>query len=160
MKKTENGTNKSISFSLLEIKKIRFYQSNYLDFGLSKEDVLKGNLKIGVNFELSPNEEIISLFLKLDFCHADHELFGIETIHKYKIKDFKNTIQYDENKTFNVPDEIMKLWIGIAISDTRGMLVILNSDSEYSRIILPLINLDAFLRSIKKSMKIGQYSEL
>lgn len=150
---------KSIRFRLLEIKKIRFYQSNYLDFGLSKEDVLKGNLKIGVNFELSPNEEIISLFLKLDFCHADHELFGIETIHKYKIKDFKNTIQYDENKTFNVPDEIMKLWIGIAISDTRGMLVILNSDSEYSRIILPLINLDAFLRSIKKSMKIGQLSE-
>ena len=160
MEKTENGTNKSISFSLLEIKKTRFYQSNYLDFGLSKEDVLKGNLKIDVNFELSPNEETISLFLKLDFCHTDHELFGIETVHKYKIKDFKNAIQYDENKTFNVPDEIMKLWIRIAISDTRGMLVILNSDSEYSRIILPLINLDAFLRSIKKSMKIGQYSEL
>ncbi len=150
---------KSIRFRLLEIKKNRFYQSNYLDFALSKEDVLKGNLKIGVNFELSPNEETISLVLKLDFCHADHELFGIETVHKYKIKDFKNAIQYDENKTFNVPDEIMKLWIGIAISDTRGMLVILNSDSDYSRIILPLINLDAFLRSIKKSMKIGQSSE-
>ena len=144
---------KSIRFRLLEIKKIRFYQSNYLDFGLSKEDVLKGNLKIGVNFELSPNEETISLFLKLDFCHTDHELFGIETVHKYKIKDFKNAIQYDENKTFNVPDEIMKLWIGIAISDTRGMLLILNSYSEYSRITLPLINLDAFLRSIKISRK-------
>ena len=149
---------KSIRFRLLEIKKIRFYQNNYLDLGLIKEDVQKGNMKIGVNFKIVPDEETISLFLKMDFCHTEHELFGIETVHKYKIKDFKHAIQYNENKTFNVPDEIMKLWIGIAISDTRGMLVILNSGSDYSRIILPLINLDAFLRSIKKSMKIEQSS--
>ncbi len=138
---------------LLEIKKIRFYQSNYLDFGLSIEDVLKGNLKIGVNFELSPSEETISLFLKLDFCHTEHELFGIETVHKYKIKDFKNAIQYDDNKNFNVPDEIMKLWLSIAISDTRGMLVILNADHEYSKIIIPLIHLDTFMKSLKEKQK-------
>jgi len=144
---------KDVQFRLVEIKKVRFYQNDYTEFGLTQTDILKGSLNLGVNFELKPKEETITIFLVADFCKNNHKLFGIATSHTFKVKNFEDSIKFNKKGVYNLPDDLMKLWLSIAISDTRGMLVILNADHEYSKIILPLIHLDTFMKNLKEKQK-------
>ncbi|MFA4839533.1 MAG: hypothetical protein WC703_08670 [Candidatus Neomarinimicrobiota bacterium] len=138
-----------IQFKLVEIRKNNFVQNDYREFGFSENDVLHGQGRLNVKFELVPNEEFFSIILNMDYLKNDHVLFGIETLHKYGVKNFRSALNFKESGQFTVSDDVMKLWLQIAINDTRGMLVILNSDHEYSKIIMPLIDLNAFIQSLK-----------
>ncbi|PIS30351.1 MAG: hypothetical protein COT43_02030 [Candidatus Marinimicrobia bacterium CG08_land_8_20_14_0_20_45_22] len=144
-----NQSVEPIQFKLVEIRKNNFVQNDYREFGFSENDILLGQGRLNVKFELVPNEEIFSIILNMDYIKDDHVLFGIETLHKYGIKDFRTVLNFKESGQFTVIDDVMKLWLQIAINDTRGMLVILNSDHEYSKIIMPLIDLNSFIKSLK-----------
>jgi len=144
---------KDVQFRLVEIKKVRFYQNDYTEYGLTQDDILKGNLNLGVNYKIKPEEETITILLMADFFSKNNNLFGITTSHTFKVKDFDTAVKYNKKGDFNVPDQLMKLWLSIAISDTRGMLAILNADHEYSKIILPLIHLDAFINNLKQKQQ-------
>ncbi|HCK98490.1 MAG TPA: hypothetical protein DHW42_00070 [Candidatus Marinimicrobia bacterium] len=139
----------TIQFRLIEIKKISYTRNDYHNFGYELADVLKGEVRVGVKFEIDPGHETFSLFLNIEYLKEEHLLFNVETLHKIHIKDFRNALKYQESGQFKVNDDVMKLWLQVAINDTRGMLVILNSDHEYSQIIVPLIDLNLLLNSIK-----------
>lgn len=144
---------KDVLFRLVEIKKIRFYQNDYTEFGLTQDDILKGNLNLGVSYRITPEEETITILLMADFFSKNNKLFGITTSHTFKVKNFEDSIKFNGKGVFNLPDDLMKLWLSIVISDTRGMLAILNADHEYSKIILPLIHLKSFMKNLKEKQK-------
>jgi len=139
----------TIQFRIIEIKKINYVRNDYLQFGYGLNDIINGEVKIGVKLELEPNHETFSIFLNMEYVKEENLLFGVESLHKYHIINFKNALKFQDNGQYQVNDEVMKLWLQVAINDTRGMLVILNSDHEYSKIIFPLIDLNAFIQSLK-----------
>jgi len=141
-----------VQFRLVDIQKTDFIQNDYLSLGYSREDILKGDIALNVRFELNPDDELFSVIIKMDYLKEGHLLFGIETRHQYYVKNFRIALKFEDSGQFQVTDDLMKLWLQVAINDTRGMLVILNSQHDYSRIILPLIDLSDLLKTIKKGI--------
>lgn len=133
----------SFLFKLQEIKKMKHYENDYEKFGLSEDDLKNINLKIGFGSEDNAEDESVSITLEICFvCSKDSEeyiLCGIETMHTFKIKDFTKNI-LKENDRYVIPEEILATFLSISISDTRGMMFILNSNQIYKNLYLPIIN--------------------
>lgn len=153
----KNSYRKKVEFRIAEIKKVSYFQNDYSEFGLLKADLKEIGVNLSTKFIFSENENIISIYIKTNFFvnkeNKQFELFGIETAHKFEIKDLQKRFFNSVNKKFDIPDNIMLIFINISVSGTRGMLAALCSNPAYSKIILPIINPIDLLNSYKGQNK-------
>lgn len=144
----------NIDFKIAEIKKITFFEKDFNQYELKSADLKKGTCNIGFNVVPDYEEGTISIPFRANFYvksgDNDFELFGIETIHRFKIKKFAQHFKKDENDKVDIPDEFVGKLLGIAVGGTRGMLVALNTVAKYNKILLPLIDTSKLLGLMKK----------
>ncbi len=81
------------------------------------------------------------------------KLFSIETVHKFKLKDFKGLFKKNKENQFNIPDSLLNHLIGIAIGGTRGMIAASTKNPKYKKIILPLVITSQLLDTYKNKLK-------
>ena len=93
MKPTKVAKNeKKIEFKIVEIKKIRYFETNPGEYDLAPENIHMADVNLGVKFTINEQEETLLFHITAMFLHSKedekYELFGIETLHVYKIKSF------------------------------------------------------------------------
>lgn len=146
---------KSIEFRIEEIKIINYFEKDFSEYGLKSTDIKNGSCQVGLNIGFDSKKGTISIPVKATFYvksnDKDLEIFGIETVHVYKIKKFNKQFKEDENKQFDIPDHLLKSLIGTSVGGTRGMILASKKIPEYKKINLPLLNTSHLLGLFKKS---------
>jgi len=132
-----------VSFGLIEIEKVKFYENDPDEIGF--DDVAKNKIKTGIHTELEINVDkaTIGIILEITFSHSENStnnLYGIKTKHTYKIKNISEIVKKVNDDGFNIPDQLLITLISIAYSGTRGMLAVLVTNEKYKKIILPIVN--------------------
>lgn len=151
----EESKKLSFKYKLIDARKISYFEKD-IENSVFKDKLNKENVpfQLKLHVSIDPSVETIELILSIKFYHKEKdkkkEIFGIKSSHKFKIRNFKNVFQSNNKKKHIIPDEVMATFLGIAISGTRGMLVVLNTNKYLKKIILPLINP---LEIIKKGQK-------
>ena len=144
-----------LQFRLIEVKKLSYFENNLEDFEFKdKIDINKLPFQLGVLFSVNDKNGTIEIILKLTYYYnyndKKYDLFGLNSSHKFEIKDFISTFDKNEKNEYFIPDQITANFLGMSISGTRGMLAVLNTNHHYNKIILPLINPSDVLKSGKK----------
>ncbi len=153
----KNKAKNKFEFRITSIKKLRYFQNEYSMFGLDLGDIKRGFVKLKAHMKIEKQKGILSIFLNVNFStnkeQKEYELFGIETVHSFQLRNFSKLYVVAETDTFEIPDELMILFINVSVSGTRGMLVALNTIQDYSNIILPVIYPGDLLGELKKEFK-------
>lgn len=146
---------KPIQFKLIEIKKLSYYENDPVTLGIKEKKVKNSNVDYGANVHINSDTGTVSIQTMAKFYIEKDgkrfELFGIETKHVFKIRNFSEVVQRPEKNIYKIPDEIMLTFMNISISGMRGMLAVLNSRIEYNQLYFPIINSAALLEGIKKN---------
>ena len=147
-----------LQFRLIEIKKLSYFENNLEDLDFKKKiDINKLPFQLGVLLSINDKAGIIEIILKVtyyfNYNYKKYDLLGLNTSHKFEIKDFINTFHKNDKDEYFIPDQIMANLLGMSISGTRGMLAVLNTSQQYNKIIFPLINPIDVLKSGKNQKK-------
>jgi len=149
----------NFKYRLIEAKRINYFEKD-IDESIFRSKFNKRSVAFKLNLQLKIDDSYgtIELILEVKFYYKSNnhreELFGIRTSHKFKIKNFKEVFPSKNKKKYIIPDKVTATFLGIAISGTRGMLVILNTNKYYKDILLPLINpLDIIKKGEKSKSK-------
>jgi len=155
--KTDNIKVKKIQYRIAEIKKLSHYENDFSANGLKPGDLKNINFVISVSLSIDRNDGIMSFKIEIHcYCiygEKNIKLFGIETLHKYKIKYFNKLFRKKDSDIYKIPDLLILNLLNSSISDTRGMIAALNTTPEYRKIILPPINTKDILKSLKKQFE-------
>lgn len=145
---------KKIEFKLIEVKKLRYFENNPSEYHLTVDAIQQADVKIGINLTVNKEEETISFYILSVFIYPDrekrYELFGIETLHTYKVKFFTQHFKKSDIEEYTIPDDLMFTFLSVAISGTRGMLAVLNTTPAYNHLFLPLLNPHELLEKLKE----------
>lgn len=140
-KKTQDE--KQVSFGLIEVEKIKFFENDPSEIEFSNITTNKINTNIHTELEIDMEKGTIGIILDIGFNlkdKSDVSLFGIKTKHVYLIKDFSNIVIKVNDNGFNIPDQFLAILISVAYSGTRGMLSVLVTNIKYKKIILPVVD--------------------
>jgi len=144
----------NIDLKIENIKKIDYSEKSHLIFenGTVVLDDASIGLLTALNF--SAQEKYIDVILKVDFykniSEKRYDLFSIKTSNIFKILNYNEVIHKDSDEKFTVPNGLMRLLFDVSISNTRGMLAVLNTKPEYSKLVLPLFGQNK-IKSILKA---------
>lgn len=138
----------SIEFKISEISMRKYFENDYREEGLLKKDLNKGRHKIGVAYEIDPDKNSVVIHLKINYIVNDIEVYGIHSVHKYIIKNFKKKIP-QENEQFSFPDPVIGNFLSIAMGSTRGMIVAANKNPAYTDYFLPLLEIPKIIKQLK-----------
>ena len=145
---------KTIQFKLTEIKKLSYFENDPVTFGIKEKKIKNSKVDYGANAHIDNNSGTVSIQTMAKFYiekdRKRFELFGIETRHVFKIRNFSEVIQSPEKNIYKLPDQIMLTFMNISISGMRGMIAILNTRPEYNQLYFPIINSASLLEEIKK----------
>lgn len=146
-----------IEYRIAEIKKLRHCENDYHNFGLTESDIKRSKFGLGISLGIEGENGFLSFKIKAHFLcpHQDKEieLFGLESLFKFQIKEFKKHFLKKSPDEFSIPDPLMLNLLNIAISGTRGMLAVLNTNPSYINYTLPLLNPVQILKSLQKSFQ-------
>lgn len=150
-----------IEFKIVGLEIISFSEKNYAEYGLKTSDIKGGMCKIGLNFKIDAKKGIIALAILAEFFpgidNKEFKLISIETVHRFKLKKFKELFKENENDPFILPDNFLIHLLGIALGGTRGMLAASIKITEYKKIVLPLVvtreMFDSYKQAVKTSSK-------
>lgn len=150
-------TKSKLEFRIRSIKKQSYFQNEYSKFGLVASDIKKGFVTVKTSLQIDNKNGIVSILLNI-VCGTDknkkhYDLFGLEAVHNFQIRNFAKIFSDVQKDNVKVPDELMVIFLNISISGARGMLVALNSNQDYANIILPVINPKDLLEEVKKKPK-------
>ncbi|MDO9576783.1 MAG: hypothetical protein Q7J16_02770 [Candidatus Cloacimonadales bacterium] len=145
---------KPIQFRLIDIKKLSYFENDPLTLGLKEKSIKNSNVDYGANVHIDGDSGTVSIQTMAKFYIEKDgkrfELFGIETKHIFKIRNFSEVVQNLEKNVYKIPDEIMLTFMNISISGMRGMIALLNTRSEYNQLYFPIINSAKLLEGIKQ----------
>jgi len=154
MNKKEQELTTKIEFRIIEIKKISYFEKDFLEFELKEEDITHGNLALGLELKIDGEQGVLSFIIKANFYYnkdsENYELFGVEALYRFQVKDFKSSFACNKVGEYKIPDGLMLTFLDISTSGTRGMLSVLNTNPAYRKIILPLVDKQQLLSSLKK----------
>lgn len=153
--KKQQQSSDSVQFRIEELRKIRYFENNHEDYGIT-EKIDLASIKVDAGFEISEELESLVIKLKVVFLKSPEEenqqLFGIETLSRYRIKDFKKYFK-EGDKTFGFPEKALIHFIALSISSTRGMLAVLNTNPAYQHMILPPLDPKPFIENLSKKIR-------
>ena len=151
--KKEKKEKIDIIFRIIEIKKISHSEHDYNEYGLTEGDLKKAQLKVGVKFEIHIDEGCLSFTiisrLECEKEKESYELFNMEVLYKFEIKDFNNVFKVSGPKKVIIPDQFIQTLIGIAISGARGIQAVIITNQAYKNKLIPLINTKEILNLLK-----------
>ncbi|MFY7743464.1 MAG: hypothetical protein ACOVQR_12505 [Flavobacterium sp.] len=148
---------KSIEIKILQIKTLRFSYTHKDNLEDSKFDenkinfIYKSTIGLKVNTE---NETVdVKFLLKVFIPKKREDILTIEVLCSYHFKNLKD-FEISENEV-DLPEDIIENLVITSISNTRGVLAVKVIESGFTRIILPLIQMDELIPkdNVKKQKK-------
>lgn len=100
----------------------------------------KINFNLGVNINVDPGSKLITIMFPVQiFSDETHsELLGsIHTKGEFIIKNFDELFEEHGKK---LPMNIIASLVGVLLSSTRGMLILLSKGTVFEKAIIPIIN--------------------
>ncbi|HPC36375.1 MAG TPA: hypothetical protein P5268_07995 [Candidatus Marinimicrobia bacterium] len=136
---------KQIFFQINSIKLISYYIKPNKDF--KPDSTIQ--IQVTSNFNIIKENAIISVVIKFNFSQNNKDLMGIEAAHNFKFKD-PSDLSDCTRDNLKLPRKLIKSLLAISISGTRGLHAMINANSPYSKIYIPLIDPS---KLIKRSQK-------
>ncbi|HED08020.1 MAG TPA: hypothetical protein ENI57_07895 [Ignavibacteria bacterium] len=152
--KQQNNKVKKIQFKISEIKKIEHFEKDFKEYGLKLDDLKKCKLETQVGLNIDPQKSSIAIKFSANFFFTQGikkiNLFGIKTLHSFKIRSFNKTLAILNNNEIDLPDNFIKTLLGISISSSRGMMAVLNTNPAYQKYNIPLMNPTELIETMMK----------
>lgn len=142
-----------IQYRINEIKKISHFENDFGDLGLKQKDLEGGSVKIFLQMIVNEKTNLIKFkseaifFVKIKEKEID--LFGATTMNKFEIKDMLNVFERDDKNQLIIPEDFIKILLNIVVGSLRGIISMSRTNKEYSRIYLPVLNLQDLFKSIQ-----------
>lgn len=147
---------KSIQYRIAEFKITKHFENELSQTGIKKISLPSTKINFSVTTKFDVPKNILHFMIKVVSYHKIKdkmvELFGLENICSFEIKDLNKILPIEDDK-IKIPDNLMLALLNIVVSGTRGMLVAMNKNPEYASLILPVINSKDLLENIKKLSK-------
>ncbi len=143
MKKTNESKTSICKFKLLSVKKVKFFEDDPQELNLGDLSNKEFGAKILPKVTINAVEKLIEIILDISMNPADSpesKIFGIKTITAFQINNFNEIIKTDSADNREMPIDVLKTFMSIAYSTTRGMLVVLLTNDAYKSIYLPIID--------------------
>ena len=138
-----------IHFRILDIELVNHFENDPKKLKLSKEDIETSELKVGLELEVDPEEQTVTLQPTVVFCctkdKKDFDLFGGKVLYKFEIRNFDLYFSGSEEGKISFLKEFLEQLLGISLAGLRGMFVLLNKQSLYKKAYLPLVDPKPFL---------------
>ena len=110
-------------------------------------------IKSGVFFNEEQKVCIIVLHTKTFFDPEKEKLIcDLVTQTVFEIENFDEIIK-KENDGLTAPDQIVKTFLSIAISTTRGIFMMKNSDNFLQKVFIPIVNPSDLFKNGKDEQK-------
>lgn len=142
-----------IQFKIIKIEKLSYYENDLQKLGLKEKKIKNSNVDYGASIIIEREPGIVSFTTIAKFYVEKQtkrfDLFGIEVLHSFKIKNFNDVISSLNNSEFQIPNDIMHLFLNISISGMRGMIALLNTKTEYCELVFPIVNTEKLLEDLK-----------
>lgn len=144
-----------LAYRVDSIEIVNHSEKNFSEYGLKKSQIKNGDCEIGLNIQIDPEKGSIAIPIKV-VVHSEHEgsryeLFSNEVIYTFKVKNFKEQLNTNEQGQYDIPDTFMRTLIGATVGGMRGIMVALTTIDEYKKIILPLIDTSTLFEVVKKA---------
>ncbi|MBC8383772.1 MAG: hypothetical protein H8E22_08240 [Candidatus Cloacimonetes bacterium] len=156
MDKINETESKNIIYKIHEAKKISYFENDLSDLGLPNKKINNSLVDYNVSFKIDDEKSLIQIKFSAKFYLKKNkkkfDLFGIDTLHGFKIKNFNKSIKRDNN-SYRIPDILMLTFLNLSVSGSRGMLAILNSKYEYCDILFPIVSTIDLLNKLKPPKK-------
>jgi hypothetical protein len=140
----QQSVDTDLRFRIAEIKKISSYENSPKKLNIDPKKIKKSNIRFGLKIEIDEQNGFISIYLKFDnnilIDNVDYNIFGIESLYVFQIKNFQEKYIDQETKKLIIPDDVMISFLNIAIAGTRGMFAVLLKTPKYKKIVLPIFN--------------------
>jgi len=150
---------KEIAVRIKSIKEVEF--SNKLnDEILRNFDEHKVETKLGFAIFGNKEDSSVAMNINVRYIYSSSEkkreffTFKTETIFKFSdMQEHENVIKIEESTVF-VSDELMGMMLNISIGATRGMISYRSASLGLpNNLVIPLVDLDAFLNIGKDQLK-------
>lgn len=134
----------TISYKITEVKEIEF---SYIS--LAQQGILVDSQKIGLRFDwkakVDKKTKTIKLILVVEFVYKNYKKNNPAILKHisesiYSIDNFDEVVMNITENKFEMADSFVINFIGISISTIRGVLLTKLANTEYQKIVLPLIN--------------------
>ncbi|MFC2104470.1 hypothetical protein ACFLS4_03855 [Bacteroidota bacterium] len=137
---------KQVYYRLIEIKELSSFMHSLQELGIDDYKLSKVKYQRDLTFDFNEKEGEIDIIVDIKFFYnVDSkntvDLFGIRTLTKFGLKDYKDSIKWVEKNLLDIPDNLMYTFFSVAYSSSRGILVCLTSKTDYDNFYLPLIEL-------------------
>ena len=158
----DNNTKKdvkdiSITYSIKDCK-VLSYSSVYYQPIAEKNFIHDFTFQITTTHSIIPEKKFIQLITEVKIYFDPEkvtQLGDISTVNIFEIKNFDEVVKKDD-KGIYLPLQLMAMFVGLSISNTRGMLVAKAAGTCLQNAIIPVLNPTELL---KKSIKDKQILE-
>ena len=142
-----------IQYKIVKIKKLSYYENDLQKLGIKEKKIKNSNVDYGASMVIEHKTGTVSFTTIAKFYVEKQtkriDLFGIETLHSFRIRNFSDVIPSLNNNEFQIPNNIMQLFLNISISGMRGMIALLNTKPEYCELVFPIVNTEKLLEDLK-----------
>ncbi len=141
---------KDIQFKITDIRKINHFENDFEKYEIDENELKNINFKLNLGLHFDPEKNKISFRIKCTFAgqkNVQNDLFGIETITGFVLKNFNEIVTVDEFDEYQIHNEIIEFFLTLSLAHTRGMLAALNTNPKYQNIILPFVNAKDVLKN-------------
>lgn len=100
----------------------------------------KINFKLGTNLDVDPARHRVTVDFFADVFSDEslsEKLGSIQTKGEYSIKNFDEVMEKNGN---SFPTNILAALVGVSLSTTRGMLILLSKGTVFDSAIIPIVN--------------------
>jgi hypothetical protein len=140
---------KLMQYNIQNIRKTSSYINSLEGLKISTLEGEKIAIQKGFQMGFNINSGILTIIVLTDFLIRAEEnppikLFGAVVNCEFILKDYEDTINEDENKQVNFPNDFIITLLSVSYSTARGILASLTAGTEYQNIFLPLVNIQEF----------------
>ncbi|SRR5260221_5469291 len=138
----------NIMLSLLEVKCLSFSLTDYAQKNKTPIAFDKYEFEFRVETAIDEKSKAILLIFTAKLLekqeNVKYELAELKSLTAIKLINFEEIIIKNENG-FGIPDQLLALCSGIAVSNTRGMYAIKLESTPYSNALIPLMDTKLFI---------------
>ena len=145
----------NIRFRISFIKRISHFEHSLDELKLKERDVKNGNIELNIFINVDEKNDEITFKIDTTFFVNKNkkriDLFGVEIIHGFEVKNMGALFPRDKKRKLEIPDNFMITLLNAVIGCLRGILLLSRTNPEYQEIYLPALNMRKILPSITKS---------
>lgn len=153
----ENNKKFSIKLNKVKIEEINFREPDDKFVTAFDEKLLQ--IHIGTAFSYNIDKDILSAHINILYDYEDsnvelkNNLLNFKGNFEFLIGNFKNVINISGDK-IDVPDMILEITAGIAISSARGIIIAKTAGSFINNFYVPIVSPQEIVAKLKEQLSL------